>query len=92
MLVYKAAQVVSASPIEKRDYSFKGNSGDTIAGTSIASRVTVIGQDGQVAVIKVKGKTEDDVKAKLAKLTPGKPAEIVIRPDNQESGVAVLTA
>jgi hypothetical protein len=93
MLVYKAQQVISAQAIVSRDWEMPGKPGESNRkGTSIYSDLTVIGQDGSVAVIRVKGKSEDEVKAKIAKLTPGKPAEIIIRPDEQTRGVSMLTA
>ena len=93
MLVYKAQQVISAQPIVNRPWEMKGENGNPArSGISIYSDVTVIGGDGSVAVIRFKGRTEDEVKEKIAKLTPGKPAEIRIRPDEQTRGVAQLTA
>lgn len=93
MLVYKIQQVVAAQPIVNKPWDMPAK-GDQPArsGVSIYSDVTVIGQDGAVAVIRVKGKTEDVVKQKLATLTPGKPAEIRILPDEQTRGVAILNA
>lgn len=93
MLVYKAQQVVSAQAIVERDWTMPGEKGQADrSGTSIYSDVTVIGEDGAVAVIRMKGKTHDEVKQKVASLTPGKPAQIRIRPDEQTRGVAILTA
>jgi len=92
MLVYKAQQVVSCSAIVSNDYDFKDEKGEQRKGTSIFSDCTCIGVDGKVAVIRLKGKTEDDVKKKIASLTAGKPAEIPIKPDDQTRGVAILTA
>jgi hypothetical protein len=94
MLVYKASQVVAAQAIQSKAYSFKDERGAQRDGTSIYSDVTVLSIDGSVAVIRLKGKSEDEVKAKVSKLTIGKPAEIPIRAieDSARGGVLILNA
>ena len=93
MLVYKAAQVVNASKIENKPYAFKDDAGKDRSGTSIYSDMTVLGSAGGVAVIRLKGKTEDEVKAKVATYTVGKPADIQIRDIAENArGVLVLNA
>lgn len=94
MLVYKAIQVVAAQPIVSKDWEMTGEDGKPFSGTSIYSDVTVLGAAGAVAVIRVKGKTEDEVKVKVAKLTPGKPAEIEIKgmEKSARGGVLILNA
>lgn len=93
MLVYKAAQVVAAQPVISKDWEMNGEDGKPRKGTSIYSDVTVLGATGAVAVIRFKGKTEDDVKARVGKLTIGKPAEIEIKGmETAARGVLVLNA
>jgi len=93
MLVYKAAQVIAAQQLTNKPYSFKDDKGAQREGNSIYSDVTVISLTGSVAVIRMKGKTEDEVKHKVAKLTVGKPAEIEIRGmEDSARGVMVLNA
>lgn len=92
MLVYKAQQVISCSAIVSNPYEFKDEKNQVKKGTSIFSDCTCIGMDGHVAVIRLKGKTEDEVKKKIAMLSPGKAAEIPIKADEQTRGVAILSA
>lgn len=93
MLVYKAAQVVAAQPIVTKDWEMNGDDGKPRKGTSIYSDVTVLGAAGAVAVVRFKGKSEEDVKAKVGKLTVGKPAEIEIKGmETAARGVLVLNA
>lgn len=55
--------------------------------------ITVLGQKGTVAVVRLKGKDEDEVKGKVAKLAIGKPAEIEITGMGETvRGVQVLNA
>ncbi|MBI2517108.1 MAG: hypothetical protein HYV95_09350 [Opitutae bacterium] len=93
MLVYKAQQVIAASAVNNKPYEFSDDKGVKKSGTSIYSDVTVLGSDGSVAVIRLKGKSEDEVKAKVGKLAVGKAAEIQIKDvaDNAR-GVLVLNA
>ena len=91
MLTYKAQTVVQVTAVSSKPYSFPDESGKIRTGTSIFSTATVIGVNGQVAVIKIKGKSEEEVRAKLTKIIPGKPAEIEIRGD-QKNGVLMLSA
>lgn len=93
MLVFKAGQVIIAQNLVNKPYSFKDDKGAVREGTSIYSDVTVISTNGSVAVIRMKGKTDDEVRAKVAKLTPGKPAEIEIKGmEDSARGVLVLNA
>lgn len=95
MLVYKAGQVVSAKQYEEKAWEMPDdqNPGKTRKGISRFSDVTVISIDGSVGVIRMKGENVDEVKAKVAKLTVGKPAEIQIKAMKSNSrGVMVLEA
>lgn len=93
MLVYKAVQVVAAQPIVTKDWEMNGDDGKPRKGTSIYSDVTVLGNAGAVAVIRMKGKNEDEVKAKVARLTIGKPAEIEVKGmESGARGILVLNA
>lgn len=93
MLVYKCAQVVSASNLINRPYSFKDDKGAQRDGISIFADVTVIGTAGAVGVVRFKGKTEEEVKAKVGKLTVGKACEIEIKGmEDSARGVMILNA
>lgn len=92
MLVFKASQVIAATAITTKPWAFKDERGADKAGTSIYSDVTVLSSNGSVAVIRIKGKTEDEVKQKVARLAVGKSAEIEIRPDESTRGVCLLNA
>jgi hypothetical protein len=95
MLVYKAAQVVAAQPYEEKGWEMPDdqNPGKMRSGISRFCDVTVISTNGSVASVRMKGKTADEVKAKVAKLTIGKPAEIVITAMKTGArGVLVLEA
>lgn len=94
MLVYKAQQVITASAVVSKAYAFTDEkTKEEKSGTSIYSDVTVLGTDGSVAVIRIKAKTEAEVKERVAKLTPGRAAEIAIRDIAERArGVLVLNA
>lgn len=93
MLVYKAQQVIAASAVTNKPYEFTDEKGAKKSGTSIYSDVTVLGSDGSVAVIRLKAKTEDEVKQRVGKLAVGKAAEIPIRDvASSARGVLVLNA
>lgn len=93
MLVYKAAQVVASQPYHERPYKFKNDAGEMVEGVSKYSDVTVLGTGGAVAVIRFKGKTPEEVTAKVAKLTIGKAAEIpILGMEDSARGVMVLNA
>jgi hypothetical protein len=95
MLVYKAAQVIASGTYVSKPWEMpdEQNIGQTRRGISNYVDVTCLGQDGGVAVVRLKGKDEAEVKAKVAKLTIGKPAEIPVKDvaDNAR-GVLVLNA
>jgi hypothetical protein len=93
-LVYKAAQVVATTNrVENKPWSMKGDDGKDISGVSNYVDVTVISTDGGVGVIRLKGKDQAEVNAKLAKLTIGKPAEIAIKGmEDSTRGVLILNA
>lgn len=93
MLLYKAQSVINAQPIITKPYSFKDDKGAQRDGSSIYSDVTVISISGAVAVIRMKGKSEDEVKQKVSRLTIGKPAEIEIKGmESSTRGVLILNA
>jgi hypothetical protein len=92
MLVFKAQQVIAATAVANKPYSFEDERGKTKSGNSIYSDVTVLSSNGSVAVIRIKGKTEEEVKSKVAKLAVGKAAEVEIRPDESTRGVCILNA
>lgn len=93
MLVFKAQQVIAASAVTNKPYEFSDEKGQKKSGTSIYSDVTVLGTDGSVAVIRLKAKTEDEVKQRVGKLAVGKSAEIPIRGvESNTRGVFVLNA
>lgn len=93
MLVFKAAQVVASQAYQEKDWEMPDdqNPGKMRSGTSRFCDVTCISTNGSVAAIRIKGKTVDEVKAKVAKLTVGKPAEIEITGlKSNQRGVLVL--
>ena len=75
MLVYKALQIVSVSEPEFKDGLLPD--GKT-PWNNVTSHVTALGIKGGVAVIAVKRKKLDELKAFIATLVIGKPAEIPI--------------
>lgn len=76
MICYKASQVVSQKKPEVYEYDFKDNDGKQVKGSVWTGVLTCIGAAGGVAEIKIKAKTEEEAKAKLAKYPTGKPADI----------------
>lgn len=101
MLVYKAQQIIAAQPIVEKPYDIPARNGQPAnSGVSVFSDVTALSANGTVAVIRFKAAPNanmavrhDEVKAKVAKLTPGKPAEIEIRDvEDGARGVLVLNA
>lgn len=91
MLTFKASQIISITPVENKPYDFKDDAGQQRSGTTISSTITAVNAAGLVALIKVKGKTEDQVKQKIAKYKIGAAAEIEIVP-SLKGGVAQLVA
>ena len=91
MLTFKAMQIVQVGPVAAKAYSFTDEHGTPRSGTTISSTVTAVSPNGAVAVIRVKGKTAEEVEKKIARLVPGKPAEIEIRAE-QKNGVMLLSA
>lgn len=73
MLVFKAQSVIAATQEEPKEWSMNGRSG-----TTHSARLAVVGPKANVAEIRLKAKTADELKAKVAKYTIGKPAEIEI--------------
>lgn len=94
MLVYKAQTIVSSgNRVENKPWSMKGDDGKDISGVSNYVDLTVIGTAGAVAVIRLKGKDQVEVTAKLGKYTIGKPAEIEIKGmEDSARGVLILNA
>lgn len=92
MLVFKASQIVSITPVESRDYDMTAKGGPK--GVSHSATITAIGASGRVAVIKVKGKSPAEASAKLAalKLVQGKPAEFEVISADSNGGVDQMTA
>jgi len=91
--VYKAAQVIASQPFVSKPYEFTDEKGAVKRGESKYSDVTVLSGTGAVAVIRFKGKTQEEVVAKVGKLTMGKPAEIEIKGmEDSARGVLVLNA
>lgn len=93
MLVYKAQQVIASQPYQEKPYSFTDDAGKQRSGESKFADVTVLSVNGSVAVVRFKGKTKEEVVAKVGKLTIGKPAEIEIKGmEDSARGVLVLNA
>lgn len=94
MLVYKALQLVKILPVVSRDWEMKNDDGDgTRKGTSHYCDATVIGEQGDVASIRFKGKTADEATKKAAQYQVGKAAQIPITGiDSNTRGVLVLNA
>ena len=96
MYVYKAQQVIAhALPVVNKPWEMpdERNPGKVRTGVSNYQDVTVLSVNGSVAVIRLKGKTEEEFKAKVAKLPIGKPAEIVfVAIKKNAAGVTLLEA
>jgi hypothetical protein len=94
MLVYKAQTVISAgNRVENKPWAMKSDDGKELTGVSNYVDLTVIGVAGAVAVIRLKGKDQAEVTAKLGKFTIGKPAEIEIKGmEDSTRGVLILNA
>ena len=93
MLVYKAQQVVASSSFSEKPYEFTDDKGVARKGVSRFVDLTVLGVSGGVGVVRLKGKTEAEVAAKVSKYTIGKPAEIVILGmEDSARGVLILNA
>ena len=73
MLMYKAVQVVAVTKLEPKAWKMDGREG-----TTHTAKMAVIGGAADVASITLKAKTADELNAKVAKYTVGKPAEIQI--------------
>lgn len=68
MLVYKARQVIVATRNEPKEWEMNGRKG-----TSHTATIAVLGEDMRVSNLKIKGQSVDDLNAKVAALTIGKP-------------------
>jgi len=73
MLVFKAAQIIVATREEPKDWDMGGKKGTTHPAT-----LCCLGFDGKASNIKIKAKTEDELNAKIAQLTIGKPYDLPI--------------
>ena len=73
MIVFKAAQVLKTVINEPKPWEMGERKGVTHS-----AKVAVFGELGDADTIVLKAKTEDELKAKLAKYPVGKPAEIRI--------------
>jgi len=73
MLMYKAMQVVAVTKNEPKPWKMEGREG-----VNHSAKMAVIGTAADVASITLKAKTADELTAKVAKYTVGKPAEIQI--------------
>lgn len=80
-LVYKSKLIVSIQSIVTSPYDFTDEkTKEQHKGVSIYSDVTALSADGSsVAVIRMKGKSEDEVRVKLHGLAVGKAADIAVR-------------
>lgn len=73
MLVYKASQVVACVKEEPKSWTFQGREG-----VVHSAKLSVLGTDGGVASIRLKGKTAEELAAKISRVPIGKSAEIPI--------------
>ena len=73
-LVYDAAQVVACVKEEPKDWEMNGKKG-----TTHSAKLAVVSASGDVASIKLKAKTAEDLTKKVAQFTLGKPAKIGIK-------------
>ena len=73
-LVYDAAQVVACVKEDPKDWQFEGKSG-----TVHSAKLAVVSSTGDVASIKIKAKTAEDLTKKVAQFTIGKTAKIPIK-------------
>lgn len=73
MLVYKAQQVVACVKEEPKPWKMEGREGVTHS-----AKLAVIGVNAEAASIRLKAKSADELAAKVAKYTVGKPAEIAV--------------
>lgn len=91
-LVYSYAQLITKSAPVSKDYAFKDErSGAEKKGVTHSATLTVLGRDGRVALIKVKGQSLDEVAQRIAPFEVGQAGQIEIRPDIV-GGVIQLTA
>lgn len=74
MLVYKAAQVIACTRLEPKTWSMNGQNG-----TTHSAKMAVLGVDGTAENITLKAKTAEELNAKVAKYTLGKPGDVPIR-------------
>jgi len=73
MLMFKAAQVIVATLEEPKAWKMEGREGVTHAAV-----VCCLGHDGKASNIKIKGKSAEELNAKIGALTPGKPFDLPI--------------
>lgn len=73
MLIYSARQVIACQEEEPKPWEFAGRKG-----TSYTAKLAVLGQLADVATIKLKAKTQEELASKIAKYPIGKPADIHI--------------
>ena len=71
MLMFKAQQVIGCTRDEPKPWTMEGRSG-----TTHSARLALYGSTGEVAEIKLKAKTAEELTSKVAKYTIGKPAEV----------------
>lgn len=72
-LVYEAIQVASCHREEPKPWDFEGRKG-----VSHTARLAVISATGQVASIKIKAASAEDLNKKVSQYTIGKPAKVPI--------------
>jgi len=73
MLVFKAAQVVSSHKNEPKPWKMEGREG-----VNHTANLACFGERGDVASIKLKAKSAEELDAKLKRYPIGKPAEVQI--------------
>lgn len=73
MIVYKAVQVLKSVVNDPKPWEMEGRKGVTHS-----AKLAVFGELGDADTITLKAKSEDELKAQLAKYPVGKPAEIRI--------------
>lgn len=78
MLVYKAAQVVACVGQDPKPWTMRDKEGKELSGVNHTAKLAVFGVGADVATIILKCRTADELKAKMAKYTIGKPADIPI--------------
>jgi len=73
MLIFRSAQVVAIHKEDPKPWEMNGKTGVTHS-----AKLSCVGTRGDVAVIKLKAKTAEDLEKKIALYPAGKAADVIV--------------